>query len=74
MCIRDRSSDDAPNPLKMPYQDILVGDVLGAINEHEVEPLVHSPAGQGIGWFNELTTVDDIMQKLVTEAEDVLAS
>lgn len=68
------SSDDAPNPLKMPYQDILVGDVLGAINEHEVEPLVHSPAGQGIGWFNELTTVDDIMQKLVTEAEDVLAS
>ena len=38
-------------------------------------PLDEDPlAGQGIGWFNELTTVDDIMQKLVTEAEDVLAS
>ena len=25
---------DAPSPLKMPYQDILIGDLLGAIGEH----------------------------------------
>jgi NAD(P)H-dependent flavin oxidoreductase YrpB (nitropropane dioxygenase family) len=66
------ASDEAPAPLKMPYQDILVGDILGAIDEHSVEPLVHSPAGQGIGWFNEVTTVEATMQKLVAEAVETL--
>ena len=62
-------ADHAPAPLKMPYQDILVGDLLGAIDEHNIEPLVHSPAGQGIGWFNELSTVDEVMQNLMRESE-----
>ena len=65
-------SDAAPAPLKMPYQDILVGDLLGAIDEHNVEPLVHSPAGQGIGWFNEARSVDEIMGSLVAEAQAAL--
>jgi NAD(P)H-dependent flavin oxidoreductase YrpB (nitropropane dioxygenase family) len=68
------SSDDAPAPLKMPYQDILVGDLLGAIDEHEIEALTHSPAGQGIGWFNEVKSVDEVMQELVLEAEETLGS
>lgn len=38
-----------PAALKMPYQGILVGDLLGAIDRQKVEPLMHSPAGQGIG-------------------------
>jgi len=61
-------NEAAPNPLKMPYQDILVGDLLGAIDEHGVEPLVHSAAGQGIGWFNELSTVEEIMRGLVKDS------
>ena len=61
-------SDAAPEPLKMPYQDILVGDLLGAISEHGVEPLEHSPAGQGIGWFNEVRSVEAVMGDLVAEA------
>ena len=68
------SSEDAPAPLKMPYQDILVGDLLGAIDEHEIEALTHSPAGQGIGWFNEVKSVDEVMQGLVLEAEKTLGS
>jgi NAD(P)H-dependent flavin oxidoreductase YrpB (nitropropane dioxygenase family) len=67
-------SSDAPKPLKMPFQDILVGDLLGAIDEHGIEPLVHSPAGQGIGWFNELTTVEAVMNKLMAETEAALAA
>ena len=67
------SAEDAPAPLKMPYQDILVGDLLGAIDEHEVEPLVHSPAGQGIGWFNEVSSVEQVMQGIVKEAIATLA-
>lgn len=41
-------SKDAPKPLKMPYQDVLVGDLLGGIEEHDIEPLVHSRAGQAL--------------------------
>lgn len=59
----------APAPLKMPWQDILVGDLLGAIDEHQVEPLMHTPAGQSVAYFNQVQSVADIMQGLVQEAE-----
>ena len=62
-------ADDAPTPLKMPYQDVLVGDLLGAIDEHSVGPLVHSGAGQSVGYFDEIKPVADIMSDLVAEAE-----
>ena len=64
---------DAPPPLKMPYQDVLVGDLLGAIQEHAVEPLLHSGAGQGIGYATELRPTAEIMASLVAEAETALA-
>ncbi len=67
------AADDAPTPLKMPYQDILVGDVLGQIERHRVEPLMHSPAGQSIAYFGEMTTVADVMNQLVTDADAALA-
>lgn len=66
-------AESAPAPLKMPFQDILVGDLLGAIDEHNVDALVHSPAGQGIGWFNEIRSVDEVMQDLVNEAITTLS-
>jgi NAD(P)H-dependent flavin oxidoreductase YrpB (nitropropane dioxygenase family) len=61
-------SADAPTPLKMPYQDILVGDLLGAIDRYQVEPLVGSGLGQGIAWFDHETTVQDVMRRLLDEA------
>lgn len=67
------AAEDAPAPLRMPYQDILVGDLLGAIDRHRVEPLMHSPAGQSIGYFDEETTVAAIMSGLVAEADRTLA-
>ncbi len=60
---------EAPEPLKMPYQDILVGDLLGAIHEHEVAPLVHHPAGQSIAYVNEVRSVVDVMAELVGDGE-----
>ncbi|MEZ5557130.1 MAG: nitronate monooxygenase [Pseudomonadales bacterium] len=63
---------DAPAPLKMPYQDVLVGDLLGAIEEHDIEPLIHSGAGQSIAYFNEVRSVQEIMDDLVAETEQVL--
>jgi len=66
-------AEGAPDPLKMPYQDVLVGDLLGAIEEHDIEPLIHSGAGQSIGYFNEVKPVAAIMSELVNEATEVLA-
>lgn len=64
---------DAPEPLKMPYQDVLVGDLLGAIDEHGVEDLLHSGAGQGIGYATEVRPVADVMAALVEEASATIA-
>ncbi len=66
------AAEEAPEPLKMPYQDVLVGDLLGAIEEHDIEPLIHSGAGQSVGYFNEVKPVAQIMQQLVDEATRVL--
>jgi NAD(P)H-dependent flavin oxidoreductase YrpB (nitropropane dioxygenase family) len=63
----------APRPLPMPYQDILVGDLLGAIQRQRVEPLMHSAAGQGVANFREETTVAAQMEKFVSETEAALA-
>ena len=64
---------DAPDPLKMPYQDILVGDLLGAIERYEVEPLLGSGLGQGIAWFDNETTVAEVMSRFIQEARESLA-
>lgn len=63
------SAPGAPEPLKMPYQDILVGDILGQIDRHEVAPLMHSPVGQSVAYFDSLTTVHDVLSGLVTDTE-----
>lgn len=66
------AAPDAPVPLKMPYQDILIGDLLGAIDDYHVEPLMHTPAGQGIAQFREETTTAEVMRHFVAEAEAAL--
>jgi NAD(P)H-dependent flavin oxidoreductase YrpB (nitropropane dioxygenase family) len=66
-------AEGAPEPLKMPYQDVLVGDLLGAIEEHDIEPLIHSGAGQSVGYFDEVRTVQQIMTELEQTAVEVLA-
>lgn len=68
------AAEDAPEPLRMPLQDILVGDLLGAVDRHRVEPLMHSPAGQSIGYYNEPTTVADVLHGLVDDTAAVLGA
>ena len=52
----------------MPYQDVLVGDLLGAIEEHDIEPLIHSGAGQSVGYFDEVRPVSAILNALRDDA------
>jgi hypothetical protein len=56
----------------MPYQDVLIGDLLGAIEEHDIEPLIHSGAGQSIAYFNDVKPVAQIMQGLIDETAQAL--
>ncbi len=67
------AAESAPTPLQMPYQDILVGDVLGAIQRHRVEALMHTPAGQSVAYLHAPETVADTMARLVAEAETALS-
>ena len=67
------AKDGAPEPLAMPYQDILVGDLLGAIHEHEVTPLMHHPAGQSVAFSNEMKSVAEVVAELVDEAESTIS-
>ena len=66
------AAPDAPAPLKMPLQDILVGDLLGAIDDHEITPLMHYPAGQSIGYFNQIETVAERVARLLQETAQAL--
>ncbi len=63
---------DAPTPLPMPYQDVLVGDVLRAIEEHDVEPLIHSAAGQSVGFLTEVRSVAEVFDEFVADADRAL--
>ncbi len=65
---------EAPVPLKMPYQDVLVGDLLGAIEEHDIEGLIHSAAGQSVGFCNEVRPVATIIDELMLEASRAMGT
>jgi NAD(P)H-dependent flavin oxidoreductase YrpB (nitropropane dioxygenase family) len=62
----------APKPLSHPLHDVLVGDILGAIIEHDIRPLQHYGAGQGIGWFDRLRPVAEVVATLVREGDAAL--
>lgn len=61
------ASPEAPEPLPMPYHQVLTGPLVSAIEEHQVEGLVYGAAGQSVAWCREETTVDEIMSRLVSE-------
>ena len=51
-----------------------MGDLLGAIEEHDIEPLIHSGAGQSVGYFDKVQSVAEIMQDLLDETVATLES
>ena len=59
----------APEPLKMPYQQVLIGGIHAAIEQHRIEPMMWGAAGQSIAFFNERATVGDIIDRMMAEAE-----
>ena len=68
------SAPGAPEPLPMPFQQVLIGDFLTAVREHRVAPLMWEAAGQSVAWFREVRTVAEIMGRLCDEADAALAA
>jgi NAD(P)H-dependent flavin oxidoreductase YrpB (nitropropane dioxygenase family) len=58
----------APEPLPMPYQQVLTGEAMAAIEEQGLDALRYDLCGQSIAWFNEPTSVKEIVDRLVGEA------
>lgn len=66
------SAPGAPAPLKMPYQQVLVGELNAAVNEHRVESLMWTPAGQSVAYVREVRSVEDIMGELIEQTGQAL--
>jgi NAD(P)H-dependent flavin oxidoreductase YrpB (nitropropane dioxygenase family) len=63
----------APEPLPMPLQQVLTGELLAAIAEHGIEPLMYTFAGQGVSYFAQERSVAEIVARLAAEANAALA-
>jgi NAD(P)H-dependent flavin oxidoreductase YrpB (nitropropane dioxygenase family) len=63
---------DAPPPLPMPLQGILVSDVLTAVRENRIADFMGSPAGQVVGMIDEMKPAAQVIFDMVDEAQEVL--
>ncbi|MDT7765561.1 MAG: hypothetical protein QOC63_4981 [Mycobacterium sp.] len=61
---------DAPEPLPMPLQNILVSEAHQRMNESDNPGTVAMPVGQIVGRMNEIRPVADIIAELVNGFED----
>lgn len=61
------SAPGAPPPLPMPYHQALTGELLAAVEEHDVAPLVYEATGQGVAWIRHEESVADIVARLERE-------
>ncbi|TXL65305.1 NAD(P)H-dependent flavin oxidoreductase [Zeimonas arvi] len=68
------SAPGAPTPLPMPYHQALTGDLLAAVEEHDVAPLVYEAAGQGVAWVRHEEGVADIVARLEREMSESWAA
>lgn len=61
---------DAPEPLPMPLQNILVSEAHQRMNESDNPDTVSMPVGQIVGRMNEIRPVADIIGELVSGFEE----
>jgi NAD(P)H-dependent flavin oxidoreductase YrpB (nitropropane dioxygenase family) len=76
--LRNRWTDawneaDAPKPLPMPLQNLLVSDAHARLMESGDPSVVPMPVGQIVGRMNQVRPVADVVADLVAEADETLA-
>lgn len=58
----------APEPLPMPLQGMLVGDIQRSFKDHQMEEWVGVPSGQGVGLITALKHADQVVFDMVQDA------
>ncbi|WP_132992988.1 NAD(P)H-dependent flavin oxidoreductase [Gordonia zhaorongruii] len=66
-------ADNAPEPLPMPLQNLLVGEAHARISVADDPEVVAMPAGQIVGRCNEITPVAELVEGLVADYADAVA-
>jgi NAD(P)H-dependent flavin oxidoreductase YrpB (nitropropane dioxygenase family) len=64
--------EEAPDPLPMPLQNLLVAEAHDRINRADDPAVVSMPVGQIVGRMNEIRPVADVMAALLREARETL--
>jgi NAD(P)H-dependent flavin oxidoreductase YrpB (nitropropane dioxygenase family) len=67
------SADDAPEPLPMPLQNLLVGEAHQRMMHADDPDVVAMPVGQIVGRMNEVRPVAEVMAGLLAEFEEARA-
>ncbi|MFR9731190.1 NAD(P)H-dependent flavin oxidoreductase [Saccharopolyspora sp. MS10] len=67
------SEPDAPAPLPMPLQNILVSEAHQRISRADDPEVVAMPVGQVVGRMNEVRGVDEVMSDLVSDLHATVA-
>jgi NAD(P)H-dependent flavin oxidoreductase YrpB (nitropropane dioxygenase family) len=66
------SQPDAPAPLPMPLQNLLVSEAHNRLMRADDPTVVPMPVGQIVGRMNEVRPVADVIASLVSEADETL--
>lgn len=69
---REWHAPGAPDPLPMPYQQALTGPLVAAVEEHNVQSLLYTPAGQSVAWVTQREPVQAVVQRLIEQANAAL--
>ncbi len=64
--------EDAPSPLPMPLQNLLVADAHNRLNAANDPDAISMPVGQIVGSMNEVRSVADVMADLVNEYDEAV--
>ncbi|WP_020671828.1 NAD(P)H-dependent flavin oxidoreductase [Amycolatopsis nigrescens] len=67
------SAPDAPDPLPMPLQNLLVSHAHNRIHEADDPSVVSMPVGQIVGRMNEVRPVAEIVEELLRDYEATLS-
>lgn len=63
---------DAPTPLQMPLQPMLVAEIEAGVREGRKEDWMYTPAGQSIVGINKIQPAAELVFSIVEEAQDQL--
>ena len=62
---------EAPEPLQMPLQGMLVGELLQGIRESKMEDWMTTPAGQSVVGIHEIKPAAEVVYSLVEKAQEM---